>query len=203
MVNGGNMMRKAVLTAALLGCAFSPVQAETLADAMVMAYRNSPELDTGRANVRVLSEQAIQARAQGRLQVQGTINLTSQFQNLREFIYPTTLQLDVTQPLYTGGQVENATEAARTRSRPNAPNSIRLCTTGPFLRAQAKWTRPSGFSGVPPPGPATPVMATERSARLCASAPSAMASATGSETAPCATISSMGTPIASALASFE
>ena len=105
---------KALLTGAVL---MVPAQAgaESLADAMVMAYKHSSELTSGRANVKVLSEQAIQARAQGRPQVQGTISVTSQFRDLREFFYPTTLQLDVTQPLYTGGQVENATEAARTR----------------------------------------------------------------------------------------
>ncbi|MEM7686728.1 MAG: TolC family protein, partial [Pseudomonadota bacterium] len=92
-----------------------PVRAETLADAMVMAYRSSPELVTARANVKVLSEQAVQARAGGRLQVSGTLNVTTQFLDLEQFVFPTTLQLDVTQPLYTGGQVENATEAAETR----------------------------------------------------------------------------------------
>ena len=89
--------------------------ADTLADAMVKAYRSSPELSAGQANVRVLAEQAAQARAGGRVQVQGTANITSQFLNLERFIFPTTLQLDVTQPLYTGGQVENATEAAERR----------------------------------------------------------------------------------------
>ena len=89
--------------------------AETLADAMVMAYRNSPELAAGRANVKVLGEQAVQAKAAGRVQVQGTVNATTQFLQLEQFIFPTTLQLDVTQPLYTGGQVENSTEAAETR----------------------------------------------------------------------------------------
>ena len=92
-----------------------PVRAETRADAMVMAYRSRPELVTARANVKVLSEQAVQARAGGRLQVSGTLNVTTQFLDLEQFVFPTTLQLDVTQPLYTGGQVENATEAAETR----------------------------------------------------------------------------------------
>lgn len=103
----------AALAASLL--AQDAARAETLADALVMAYKNSPELAAGQANVRVLGEQAVQARAGGRVQVQGTINLTGQFLDLERFVYPTTLQLDVTQPLYTGGQVENATEAAETR----------------------------------------------------------------------------------------
>ena len=93
-----------------------PSSAETLSDTMVLALKSSPELQTSRANVKVLGERAVQARASGRIQVDGTINLTTQFFNLEEWRFPTVLQLDVTQPLYTGGQVENATEAAEIRT---------------------------------------------------------------------------------------
>jgi hypothetical protein len=48
-----------------------------------------------------------------------------------------------------------------------------------------------------------PVIATARSARERASAPSAMALATGSLTAPWAAMSSADTPTASVFASFE
>lgn len=94
---------------------FQSASADSLADAMVKALKTSPELDLNRSNLKVLSEQAVQARAQGRTQVQGTVNVTTQFTDLREFRYPTQLQLDVTQPLFTGGQVENSTEAAEIR----------------------------------------------------------------------------------------
>ena len=67
----------------------------------------------------------------------------------------------------------------------------------------ANQTSPTGFSGDPPPGPATPVIATVSSASERASAPSAIARATGSDTAPCRAISSAGTPIAPALAALE
>ena len=105
-------------TALALGAsmaAATAVSAETLADALVMAYRSSPELAAGRANVKVLAEQAVQARAGGRLQVTGTVSVATQFDDLERFFFPTTMQLTVTQPLYTGGQVENSTEAAETR----------------------------------------------------------------------------------------
>ena len=110
-------MKRAISTTLVLlaGLASSPAQSESLADAMVMALRSSPELASNRANVKILSERAVQARAGGRTQVQGIINVTTAFQELERFFYPTTLQLDVTQPLYTGGQVENATEAAEIR----------------------------------------------------------------------------------------
>lgn len=90
-------------------------RAESLADAMVLALKASPELKLGRANIKVLGERAYQARAGGRINVEGTISVTSQFFNLEEWRFPTELRLDVTQPIYTGGRVENATEAAEIR----------------------------------------------------------------------------------------
>lgn len=110
----------------VMGTALMPVagQAESLADALVMAYRSSPELAAGRANIKALGEAAVQARAGGRVQVQGSASFSAQlrslspagrFQRLNRFVFPSSMQLDVTQPLYTGGQVENATEAAETR----------------------------------------------------------------------------------------
>lgn len=109
------MSAGAVMGMIAAGLGGHAVKAESLADAMVMAYRNSPELTASRANVKVRGEQAVQAKAGGRLQVSGSINISSEFSQLEEFIYPSSLSLDVLQPLYTGGQVENATEAAETR----------------------------------------------------------------------------------------
>lgn len=108
---------KAAVLLAMAALAVPPAQAgaETLADAMAAAVRTSPELVQARADVKVQAERAVQARSGGRLQVDGSINLSAQFLDLKEFAYPTTMQLDVSQPLYTGGQVENATEAALTR----------------------------------------------------------------------------------------
>ncbi|HUF87970.1 MAG TPA: TolC family outer membrane protein [Thermohalobaculum sp.] len=101
--------------------------AGSLADALVAAYRNSPELAAARADVKILSERAVQARAQGRLRVEGNLsNEISLFERSRgssavaggdrfDFAFPSSVSLGFTQPLYTGGQVENATEAAETR----------------------------------------------------------------------------------------
>ena len=69
-----------------------------------------------------------------------------------------------------------------------------------MLRAVAIWTVPTGFIGEPPPGPATPVMATAMWARLLFNAPSAIIRATGSDTAPKSAIRSPGMPSISSLA---
>lgn len=89
--------------------------AQSLADAMAAAVRSSTELEQARGRVKVAAEGAVQARSRGRLQVDATASLTTQFLQLETFAYPTTMQLNVAQPLYTGGQVANATEAALTR----------------------------------------------------------------------------------------
>ena len=62
---------------------------------------------------------------------------------------------------------------------------------------------PTGFSAEPPLGPAIPVMATVQLARLCASAPWAMARAVASETAPWRSSVVGGTPSMSILAALE
>ncbi len=95
--------------------------AESLADVMVEAFLNSPDLQAQRSDVKIASELAVQARAAGRIQVTGEIGLDFEISDGPGFagndnpVFPTTLQLIATQPLYTGGQVENTTEAAETR----------------------------------------------------------------------------------------
>lgn len=111
-------LKGTVALLALLGISVSQAEAESLADVMVEAYLNSPEIAGQRANVKVASEQAVQARAGGRVNVDGTIEIGVEAtdSNIRNgLVYPTSLQLTAIQPLYTGGQVENATEAAETR----------------------------------------------------------------------------------------
>ncbi|MCH8952338.1 MAG: TolC family outer membrane protein [Proteobacteria bacterium] len=117
----GRGIRLTALFAALgavLGAA--PALAQSLPDAMVTAYLDSPELAAARADVNVLSERAVQARAGGRVRVEGELSLFAQTQtNSGPGVsfpnYPASVSLSVVQPLYTGGQVENATEAAEIR----------------------------------------------------------------------------------------
>jgi len=119
-----------LLGAILLSGAPVVAQAQSLADAMVTAYRNSPDLGGARSDIKVFSERAVQQRAGGRLRVEGQAGLQAElFENDRQkdifgnpvpnkhydVRYPNSVSLSVIQPLYTGGQVENATEAAETR----------------------------------------------------------------------------------------
>ena len=82
------------------------------------------------------------------------------------------------------------------------PTGIDRVVGSPRL-ASPNQTSPTGFSALPPPGPAMPVTATLTLARDRARAPSAIARATSALTAPCRAISTAGTSIRSVFASLE
>src|SRR5207342_96912 len=77
---------------------------------------------------------------------------------------------------------------SRSAGSENSPASL------PPRVATWKWTRPTGLSSVPPPGPATPVTAIPTSTPSRDRIPSAIAAATSAETAPCSAINSSATP---------
>ncbi|MGF1446840.1 MAG: TolC family outer membrane protein [Pikeienuella sp.] len=101
-----------------LGAVQAPAQTpgESLADVMVEAFLNSPDLAAQRSDVRIASELAVQARSLGRVQVSGQIGLEAEARGDSEnAVFPTTLQLVASQAIYSGGQIENQTEAAEKR----------------------------------------------------------------------------------------
>jgi len=93
------------------------VSAQSLADAMATAYRNSPEIAAARSDVKVSAERAVQARSGGLPQVEGRgrFDLFAQSDDGDNLRFPSSASLDLSQALYTGGQVQNETEAAETR----------------------------------------------------------------------------------------
>src|SRR6476646_11956682 len=97
-----------------------------------------------------------------------------------------------------------ATVVDRSRVSDRLPgnNNVRVVVP-PSLSFTLKQTVPTGFSALPPPGPAIPVIAIAVSAPNRLSAPAAIASATGSDTAPWVSIRCGSTPSSSLLASFE
>ena len=76
-----------------------------------------------------------------------------------------------------------ATASRRMSSRSPRRCQVRHRGLGPAMATQ---TVPTGFSGVPPPGPATPVIPTPHVAPDTAATPAAISVAVRSETAPCA-----------------
>ena len=73
---------------------------------------------------------------------------------------------------------------ARSITRARSPGKWKVAVAVPSGVAKAMQTVPTGFSGVPPEGPAMPDVATAQSAPSALRAPSAICRATGSETAP-------------------
>jgi TrmH family RNA methyltransferase len=86
------------------------------------------------------------------------------------------------------------------------PQAIRIPLQAPGVFAQRAemptYTRPTGFSGVPPVGPAMPVVETPTSTPRARRTPAAMAAATSALTAPWAMSISCGTPSTSRLTSL-
>jgi outer membrane protein len=134
------MDRRGRLLAAILGlglgwiAATRPARAETLADAIALAYDSNPTLQAQRATQRALDENYVQARSGYRptlsLTVQGnylqtrTPGLTGQPVDVNGDGVPDllgqgieesntgTAALSITQPIYTGGRVAAAVSAA-------------------------------------------------------------------------------------------
>ncbi|MEZ5420670.1 MAG: hypothetical protein R2708_25465 [Vicinamibacterales bacterium] len=80
--------------------------------------------------------------------------------------------------------MSRAAEAEKARMAPRSPPNLTVRTRTPDGPLTARHTVPTGFSAVPPPGPATPVTATVTSTPARARRPSAIAAATASLTAP-------------------
>ena len=81
----------------------------------------------------------------------------------------------------------SATVVERSRMSKREPGSSRrrVITATPDSVATEKQTVPTGLSSVPPPGPAMPVMPMPTEAPSALTAPTARASATSVDTAPC------------------
>ena len=96
-------------------------QAETLREALVAAYKNNPDLASARATQRGTDENVPIARAAGLPSLQGSVSYTKTLEKLAygayDF-YPTdTFQANtsVNVPLYSGGGVRSAIDAAKVR----------------------------------------------------------------------------------------
>jgi outer membrane protein len=107
------------IAAAALALPVAPAMAETLREALLLAYETNPTLNAARAGQRANDENVPITLADGR----PSINVSGQYQeNVRtsanSFTAPSRLfgaRAEVQLPLYQGGSVRNSTEAARDR----------------------------------------------------------------------------------------
>jgi outer membrane protein len=107
----------------LTGLSFAPMaaSAETLADAIALAYQSNPTLQSSRAQLRALDETYVQAHAGYRptaeVQVQPSYSKVQQINDLGQKIDPFNgltgaAIVSLNQPIYSGGKTTNAVRAA-------------------------------------------------------------------------------------------
>ena len=105
----------ALLAGAALG---TQALATTLQDAFVQTYSSSPALAAARAQLRGVDEGVSLAKAQSRVGVSSTVGLSQSsngFNHLDNGARSLTAQLNVSYPVFQGGRVRNAINAAETR----------------------------------------------------------------------------------------
>jgi outer membrane protein/S-layer protein transport system outer membrane protein len=116
----GRLAVLALLLAVASGIA--PAAAETLADAVALAYQTNPAIQAQRAQLRALNETYVQARAGFGLQASASANLAygeARYheggrinQEIRTDGRSSTESLNLSQPLFTGGRATAALQAA-------------------------------------------------------------------------------------------
>lgn len=113
-----NRGAKATVALASLAAGLSPASAATLRDAFVQTYNSSPALNAARAQLRATDEGVPLAKAESRLQVGSTVGLSQNSNGivrLNNGARTLTAQLNLSYPLFQGGRVKNAINAAETR----------------------------------------------------------------------------------------
>jgi outer membrane protein len=94
-----------------------PARAETLMEALALAYNNNPQLNVARANLRATDEGVGIAAAAGRPKINGSGTIGRSYSNyaypesqanaLKTFYNtPSSIGVTLVQPLYAGGQIE-------------------------------------------------------------------------------------------------
>ncbi len=113
------------ILAASVSLAPAPLVAETLTDALISAYRNSPELKAARASLRGTDEDVAQARAARRptLGAQASAGVNHSFAFNRDSRFAT-LNLAASLTLWDGGTTDLAIRSARAGVRVGRVNLI-------------------------------------------------------------------------------
>ncbi|OXE36317.1 MAG: hypothetical protein CGW95_08390 [Phenylobacterium zucineum] len=102
----------------ILSLASGPVHAETLADAIALAYASNPTLQAQRATLRALDETWVQARSGFRPTISGSVTASYSETRVPALVGNSESNsgravLSLNQPIYTGGRVGAAVAAAR------------------------------------------------------------------------------------------
>jgi outer membrane protein len=119
-------------------------RAETLREALIAAYKANPDLASARATQRATDETVPIARAQALPSLQGSVNYSHTIEKMAYGVYDfypeDTFQANtsLSVPLYSGGGVRSAIDAARTRVR-QGQASLRGTETSVFSQVVAAY----------------------------------------------------------------
>jgi outer membrane protein len=103
----------AVCSLGLLAGLAAPAHAETLADAIALAYQTNPTLQGQRASQRALDESVVQARTGLRPTLSASGDASWSERESFDTVGTSSGGLSVSQPIYTGGRVSSGISAAR------------------------------------------------------------------------------------------
>lgn len=112
------MRASAVLGILLASVTAMPVMADTLREAFVATYETSPVLTAARARLRATDENVPLAKADARLRASTTVGVTQNTNSVNTLTNGgrvLTAQLNLSYPLFQGGRVKNAINAAEAR----------------------------------------------------------------------------------------
>ncbi len=123
----------------LLGCALAallaaqPSSAQTLEEALARAYQTNPQLDAGRAELKATNELVPQALSGYRPTVEATGSIGRQQRDVRSrgqsgdaLSQPRSVGVEVTQPLYRGGQTVASVRTAEARVQAQRANLLSI-----------------------------------------------------------------------------
>ncbi len=112
MMKRSRLMGGAAVAALVFGFSYAAARADTLAEALASAYETNPNLISARAALRATDERVNHARAGLRPDVRATFDYRSQYNGGSAGggtnNDPYGASLDVSQPLYDGGQTQNS-----------------------------------------------------------------------------------------------
>jgi outer membrane protein len=114
MLSGGKIIAGLLAGASLA----APLWATTLQEAFIQTYNSSPQLNAARAQLRATDEGVPIAKAESRIQASTTLGLaqnTNGITRLNSGGRALTAQLNLSYPLFQGGRVKNAINAAESR----------------------------------------------------------------------------------------
>ncbi|MEN9926358.1 MAG: hypothetical protein RL268_2484, partial [Pseudomonadota bacterium] len=140
--SSGYQIARQALIAGMVAMAATPVLADDLREALVMAYNTNPTLQGARAQQRAVDEGVPIARSAGLPSVSGTATYSEFVEGSTDNPLAPQRNLDASvnlgMPIYAGGGIRNSIQAAKTRVAAGQAD-LRGVETGVFSQVVASY----------------------------------------------------------------